>query len=311
MIKPIGVKIAGTLLTMASVVLIMCMVSLLAGCHHDPRSIRIDNVGAKGYDSPQELTDSQKQKVVDIILNSPEAKEKPPTESIYRTWLMWTAIVWDDSGYSYKSSVNFENWEDDPTYKDIPESVRWYPGATLYYGDPQAPAAEWLIQANDDQDAEKVVYINSMPYHAAPLTPPAPREPPLSEEEPEAQAPAMPPAPFSSLTPPWPDVEVFYDETIPINVELWDKFIIGYDYYHNLFAMFDVTYDRYPNSVNLLEEAKESTSEPSEPPGLNGVKWFLFQAIKEGDTQVTIKEFTHQSDVVQSQKTFNIRVVQP
>lgn len=133
---------------------------------------------------------------------------------------------------------------------------------------------------------------------------------PAVQEEPETQTPAMLPEPFSSLTPPWPDAEVFYDETAPINVNLWDKFIIGYDYYHNLFAMFDVAYDRYPNSINLLEEAQESTSEPSEPPGINGVKWFLFQAIKEGDTQITIKEFTHQSDVVQSQKTFNIRVVQ-
>ena len=72
--------------------------------------------------------------------------------------------------------------------------------------------------------------------------------------------------------------------------------------------MFDVTYDRYPNSVTLLEETGESISEPPEPPSINGVQWFLFQAIKEGDTQITIKEFTHQSDVVQSQKTFNIHV---
>ncbi len=134
---------------------------------------------------------------------------------------------------------------------------------------------------------------------------------PTGPDEPETQTPAVLPEPFASLTPPWPDVEVFYDETIPITVNLWDKFIIGYDYYHNLFATFDVTYDRYPNSVNLLEKAGESTTEPPEPTGLNGVSWFLFQAIKEGDNQITMKEFTHQSDAVQSQKTFNIRVVQP
>ena len=168
-------KTAGTLLTVGVVAIILAMIALVVGCQHDPKSIRIDNAGAEGFDGPQELTDSQKQKVVDIILNSPEAKEKPPTESIYHTSLFWTAFIWDDSGYSYKSSVNFESWEDDPGYKDIPESVRWYPGATLYYGDPQASTAEWLIQANVDLDAGKVVYINSMPYHAAPLTPPAPR----------------------------------------------------------------------------------------------------------------------------------------
>ncbi len=180
MIKRTRFKLTGALLTVGSVAIIVAMVALIAGCAftHDPRSIRIDNVGAKGFDSPQELTDSQKQRIVEIILNSPEAKEQPPTESIYSTWMMWTAIVWDDSGYSYKSSVNFENWEDDPKYKDIPESARWYPGTTLYYGDPQAPTAEWLIQANVDLNAEKVVYINSMPHHAAPLTPPEPRSSP-------------------------------------------------------------------------------------------------------------------------------------
>jgi len=130
-------------------------------------------------------------------------------------------------------------------------------------------------------------------------------------EEPETQTPVVLPTPFSLLTPPWPDAEVFYDETAPIKVNLWDKFVIGYDYHGNLFAMFDVTYDRYPNSVNLLEEGGESTSESPEPPGLNGFQWLLFQAIKEGDTRITIKEFTHQSDVVQSQKTFNIHVGQP
>ncbi|MFH0769246.1 MAG: hypothetical protein V1932_06745 [Chloroflexota bacterium] len=182
MIKWLRLKMAGTLLAITSIALIVAIVALVAGCSHDPRSIRIDNVGARGFDSPQELTDSQKQKVVDIILNSPEAKEKPPTESIYNTSLFWTAFIWDDTGYSYQSSVRFESWEDDPTYKDIPESVRWYPGATLYYGDPQAPTAEWLIQANVDLNAEKVVYINSMPYHATPLTPPAPSEQPPPEQ---------------------------------------------------------------------------------------------------------------------------------
>jgi len=178
MIERARFKIAGALLAVGGVAMIVAMVALVAGCHHDPRSIRIDNVGAKGFDSPQELTDSQKQRIVEIILDSPEAKEQPPTESIYNTSLFWTAFIWDDSGYSYMSSVNFENWEDDPGYKDIPESARWYPGANLYYGDPQAPTAEWLIEAKVDLNAEKIVYINSMPYHAAPLIPPEPGQSP-------------------------------------------------------------------------------------------------------------------------------------
>jgi hypothetical protein len=71
MIKSIGVKVAGTLLTVVGVALILAMVALVAGCTHDPRTIRIDNVGAKGFDSPQELTGYQKQSIVKIIINSP------------------------------------------------------------------------------------------------------------------------------------------------------------------------------------------------------------------------------------------------
>lgn len=134
---------------------------------------------------------------------------------------------------------------------------------------------------------------STTPQDTSPVTTPA--ETPASD-------------PYPSLIPPWPDAEVFYDETATINVDLWDKFIIRYDYHSNLFPMFDVTYDRYPNSINLLKEARESTLEPHHG---NGVKWFLFQAINGGDTQITIKEFTHQSELVQGQKTFAIKVVKP
>ena len=114
MIKPAGLKIAGALLNVGCIaLLIVAMAALVAGCAftHDPRIIRIDNVGAKGLDSPQELTDSQKERIVELILNAPEAREQPPTQSVYRTWLTWTAIAWDDSHYSYMCSFDFEGVE--------------------------------------------------------------------------------------------------------------------------------------------------------------------------------------------------------
>ncbi len=174
MIKRVRLKIAGTLLTIGSVALMVAMVAIAGGCTHNPRTIRIDHVGAEGLDSPQELTDSQKQRIVEIILSTPEAKEQPPTESTYMTRLTWAAIVWDNSHYSYMYSVGLEDVEAGLDYEAVPESAAWYPGATLYYGNPQAPTAEWLIQAYVDLDADKVVYINSLPYSAAPLPPPAP-----------------------------------------------------------------------------------------------------------------------------------------
>ena len=181
MIRQARFKITGAVLILVGVALIVAMVAIAFGCTHDPRTIRIDHVGAEGFDGPQELTDSQKERIVELILKTPEAREQPPTESIYRAWLMWTAIVWDNSHYSYKDSFDFEEVKADPEYQTVPESARWYPGATLYYGDPQAPTAEWLIQAHVDLDAGKVVYINSMPYSAAPLIPPRPGKSPNGE----------------------------------------------------------------------------------------------------------------------------------
>ena len=159
---------------------VVAMVALVASCAftHDPRTIRIDNVDAKGLDNPQELTDSQKQRIVELIRNAPEAREQPPTQSIYEIRLMWTAIVWDDSHYSYMCSFGLEEVEADPAYQTVPESAGWYPGATIYFGDPQTPSSPgWIIQAAVDLDADKVVYINSCPHTSGPLPPPPGKSP--------------------------------------------------------------------------------------------------------------------------------------
>ncbi len=171
-----GVKrfnITRMLLLVSSVTIIVAII-LSAGCTTDPRKVRIDSAGARGFDNPQKLTDAQQQRILEIILNTNEAREHPPTKSIYDTRLLWTAFIWDNSGYSYMSSVPFENWEADPSYKAIPESARWYPGAVIRFGDPPNKSTYWFIQANVDLEANKVVYISSMPYGGELLTAPTP-----------------------------------------------------------------------------------------------------------------------------------------
>jgi hypothetical protein len=174
LIKLAGLKITGLMLATGAVILIVAIVGFVTGCKHDPRTIRIDNAGVKGFDSPKELTDSQKQRIVELILDTPEAKEQPPTESIFRVGLMWAAIVWDNSHYSYLYSFGFENVEADPAYQTVPESAGWYPGATIYFGDPQTQSIEWVIQSYVDLNADKVVYVNNLPYSGEPFFPPAP-----------------------------------------------------------------------------------------------------------------------------------------
>jgi hypothetical protein len=170
------VNIASILLTIGSVILIVAILVFSANCNNDPGKIRIDSGGTKGFDTPQELTEAQEQRIVEIILNTEEANEDPPTKYIYDTRLLWTGFIWDNSGYSYMSSVTFENWETDPGYKDIPESVRWYPGAVIRFGDSPDTSTYWLIEANVDLETNKVVYINSMPYSGELLPLPTPIE---------------------------------------------------------------------------------------------------------------------------------------
>lgn len=167
-------------------IVILSVVAMLlgacAGPTTDPRKVRIDSAGARGFDNPQKLTDAQQQRILEIILNTNEAREHPPTKSIYDTRLLWTAFIWDNSGYSYMSSVPFENWEADPSYKAISESARWYPGAVIRFGDPPNKSTYWFIQANVDLEANKVVYISSMPYGGELLTAPTPTTSPTATQ---------------------------------------------------------------------------------------------------------------------------------
>jgi len=180
----------------------------------DSRKVRIDSAGTNGFEGPQQLTYTQKQRVVEIILDTNEAKQHPPTETIYDTRLRWTAFIWDDSGYSYMSSVPIENWEADPSYKSIPESARWYPGAAIRFGDPPDKSTYWSIQANVDLEANKVVYISSMPYGGELLPAPTPVPTPTP-------APGPAPGPGISLGVRFdrvPDVVASYGEKAKINL---------------------------------------------------------------------------------------------
>ena len=56
---------------------------LLGGCAGHP----------EGLKNPRELTDSEKDRVIEIALNTPEALRQLEKESTYRASLLWVAIV--------------------------------------------------------------------------------------------------------------------------------------------------------------------------------------------------------------------------
>ena len=92
----------------------------------------------KGMESPRELTDEEKMKVVEIALNSPRALEWLEQESEYRIrGPDWYAIVWKSSGggWSQWQAFPYYDVETDTNRQLVPESAAWYPGVSIDTGE--------------------------------------------------------------------------------------------------------------------------------------------------------------------------------
>lgn len=93
---------------------------LMSGCGH-----------SKGMNSPQELTEEEKVRVVEIALNTPQVSEWLEAEGEYEiTSLGWYAI---DDGTWW--CFDYDGVETDPNRQLVPESARWYPGVTIRVGE--------------------------------------------------------------------------------------------------------------------------------------------------------------------------------
>ena len=110
---------------------------------------------SRGWKEPRELTEVEKDRVVEIALNTPEALRKLETESKYETEVGWLAIVWNNSEWSALYHMDYK-WEEDPNFQLLPESAVFYPAVTIRFGEPE----HWLVTAAIDLDAEKVVLVH-------------------------------------------------------------------------------------------------------------------------------------------------------
>jgi len=116
------------------------------------------NEPPEGMESPRELTESEKAKVIEIALNDPKVSEWLEKESKYKIRISsWHAIVWvweiSGDGYSEWRTFPYYDVETNPDYELVPESARWYPGLTITVG-------EWIImglQLVVDLEGETVI----------------------------------------------------------------------------------------------------------------------------------------------------------
>ena len=137
--------------------LLIAMALLVGGCTGHP----------KGMKSPRELTEGEKDRVMEIALNTPQASKWRTKESKYKTGLRWIAVVWENSEASEWLSLDYE-WEADENYQFIPESAIIYPEVIICFGEPR----QWIVQVAVDLDTEKVVLVEEYPARGGPTPKP-------------------------------------------------------------------------------------------------------------------------------------------
>ena len=119
---------------------------------------------SKGWESPRELTNNEKDRIVEIALNTPEVLKQLETNKEYKTRdVDWIAIVWDNSQWSAYWRIRPE-WETDPNYNLVPKSAVFYPAVTVVLGDPE----DWQITVAVDFDTEKSVFVQEYPAQKGP-----------------------------------------------------------------------------------------------------------------------------------------------
>ncbi len=115
------------------------------------------------------LTESEKSKVVEIALNTPEAREWLQKESEYRIQINWIVMYPDPSGEGYYSYRRFD-------YEIVETGIPIYPPNRIVLSGDQKAAEihpnvhisfgeplEWLIDVAVDLDKEEAVYVDSYP----------------------------------------------------------------------------------------------------------------------------------------------------
>ena len=137
--------------------LLLILVLLVSGCAGHP----------EGWKNPRELTDSEKDRVVEIALNTPEALRQLETENKYKTEEVdWLAIVWSNSQWSAYLHIDSE-WETDPNLELVPESAAFYPAVSIRFGEPE----QWIVKVAVDLDTEKVALVHQYPAKKRPRSP--------------------------------------------------------------------------------------------------------------------------------------------
>jgi len=137
--------------------LLVVVALLMGGCAGHP----------KGMKSLRWLTDDEKDRVIEIALNSPKALEWRRRESKYEVKLEWIGITWANSEPSGVITYPYERMEK-VSEELFQSSQAVFPGVSIYFGEPP----QWEVNVAVDLDTETAIDALDLP-----LTPPTPPRP--------------------------------------------------------------------------------------------------------------------------------------
>ena len=138
----------------------------------------------EGMKSLRWLTDAEKDRVIEIALNTPEALRQLEKESHYETNLSWIAILWDSAGYEYSEYWGFEyevvrsgiprgfsqiitpDGEKIVGFR-VPEEAEIYSRVTINFGEPP----RWQVSVAVNPDTGKVALVEENPFRTGPTPP--------------------------------------------------------------------------------------------------------------------------------------------
>ena len=103
---------------------------------------------------PITLTEEEKARLIEIALNTPEAKEASEKYGVYRTGFRWLAIKNNESGGSDLWGFDYEMVDNIP--ENIPRDAEFYSQVEIYFGEPE----QLLMRIAVDLDTEKAVRVD-------------------------------------------------------------------------------------------------------------------------------------------------------
>ena len=146
--------------------LLVILALLVGGCAGQPKSIK-------------PLTDNEKNRLIEIALNTPEASAWLEKESTYKADVRWIAIRWENSKAVGWAVLDYEDIADGTPPQFVWESATIYPRVLIRFGEPERTHVMVAI----DRDTEQVVLVERLPVKGGPSLkpPPTPTKTPPSE----------------------------------------------------------------------------------------------------------------------------------